>query len=69
MSSGLRQASETCPHCQKSFYRRDDHCNVCGGYAPIIENDDPRFSRSGHDSTGRIWDPKLHKYVYPKSLT
>ena len=67
--SEFKQAHRICPGCNKSWWRVDGVCNVCGLYDPApasFYNDDKTFSRENHPGKGRTWDSKKHKYVSNK---
>jgi predicted amidophosphoribosyltransferase len=64
--SSLVQVTEICPHCNKSFYRRNNKCYACGEHAPPPVESLPIFDRSNHACHGKTWDSKLHRYVFNK---
>lgn len=43
-----KQLDTICPQCRKSYFVKDDKCNVCGK------------DRKGG---GRLWSKKLHRYL------
>jgi len=62
------QVYNPCPSCG-SMYRKGDRCNMCDALAPEpIEDNNRHFNREGHQSQGKIWDAKLHRYIFQKEL-